>query len=445
MERPADAIAFPGSGGRTPGSARQGSFRGVELASFGRAIRRCDGSKWNGGGLNAWLGLLAHVWKAGRGAAMGTATMFRAQLVMTMLEFERLTLRLSKLEKLDPILYQRFIGVYETELAKRGQELGRLSSIRSEPTRGDWQILAETKAKCDELMNESLSFVYGALIRRAELDDGLCAIADNLLDGLSDASGIAWGRLCVPAESEFFNDLAQIVRLRAGDVSIWNLPVAAHEFGHFIGPRISARGRYPFAEQLSRYRAGTQEWLHLREHFADIFATYVVGPSFVSACILSRFDTTDATEPRETHPSARDRVFIMFRVLREMDATRSAPPVYKNLLSRLEGVWEAILKASGSSSELSPHDRERLEDVFAPLYKILSDNLPGLRYEGMTRAHAVKRAIQNDLAALPNPAGIADVLNGAWLLRVATPAADLPSLRIRAQTALRFAQQAVAT
>ena len=109
------------------------------------------------------------------------------------------------------------------------------------------------------LFEESLALVEGALVRGAKLDNGLCQIADALLDELRTKADVAWGRFTILAEGEFFGEMAQIIRLRFPEVSIWNLPIAAHEFGHFVGPELKQPGpfgtfRYPFQEELRKSR-----------------------------------------------------------------------------------------------------------------------------------------------------------------------------------------------
>jgi hypothetical protein len=376
-----------------------------------------------------------------QGSALGAGQPFRSHVATAELEFERLTGYLRRLEKLNAGLHARFISVYKLELTARAAELTALSTI-SEPAEADWHLLAEIQAKCDELVRESFNFIQGALARDQGIDDGICAIADRLLDGLSARSKIGWNRLTVPADSEFVTDLAQIVRLRAADVSVWNLPVAVHEFGHFIGTRIVLDGHHPFASELAKYASGSVEWSHLHEYFADIFATYVTGPALAATCVLSRFDPSDATEPSETHPSHVDRVYLMLRTLEELDRDANTP-AYGALRALIRKTWGEILNAAGRPTTLDPGDQTRLDAIFTALYPIVTAGVPQLRYDGMLVAHQVKRAI-NEGKPAPAGASVIDVVNGAWLARIERPASDAATLRARGLIALDYARQAAA-
>ena len=97
-----------------------------------------------------------------------------------------------------------------------------------------WKRLHAAQERCRVLFAEYLACHHGVAARRTGVDNGLCAIADALLDELELPPKIRWPGFTVLSNSEYFDEMASIIRLRFPEVSIWNLPVAAHEFGHFL-------------------------------------------------------------------------------------------------------------------------------------------------------------------------------------------------------------------
>src|SRR5262249_51406054 len=123
-----------------------------------------------------------------------------------------------------------------------------------------WKQFQEIQDRCQYLFRECLAFMQGALIRVTALDNGLCQIADSLIKVLNHRAGnLGWDRLTVLADAEFYRDMADIIRLRFPGMNIWNLPVVAHEFGHYAGPQLSERQAdgtlaSPFQEMLKNAR-----------------------------------------------------------------------------------------------------------------------------------------------------------------------------------------------
>ena len=364
------------------------------------------------------------------------AQSLRAQVSATALELEKLMYRLAELKKADPALFKRFDRALRPKLDSARGQLLELAERPGAPSPGSWQAFAEVKAGCDELLAEGLDFIHGALIRRAGLDDRLCVIADAMLDDLADRAGIEWCRLTVPSDSEFVTDLAQIVRIRAGDVSVWHLPAAAHEFGHFVGPLIKAGDRAPFAELLSKEKVGTQRWSYAHEFFSDAFATYAIGPSYAAACVMSKFHPAD-TNVSLSHPSHAQRVFLMLRVLGAMGRE------YAALVKILRASWATNSLGAGQPPEPSDFDVRYVSETADTYYSILKDNLKAVRYSGMDKARLAKTYILGDGSGAPPAVSIADALNGAWLSRIDRPVEDVNGLRRRGQLALRVASAAV--
>ena len=271
--------------------------------------------------------------------------------------------------------------------------------------------------------------MQGALLRTAGIDDGLCLLADGLLDELDIAADIKWGRMCIPAESDFFGDGAQIIRLRFPEIDIWNLPVAVHEFGHFVGPEICVtvteglrrREAFPFQEILDREITRDYKWWSFaHEQFADMFATYSVGPAYACACVLGRFDPRTAHDDRgPRHPSSAKRVELMMRTLQKMNQEAGLASPYAGILGELRRSWEAMLVAAQQHVTLDDAAAVELGQVFPEFYDLLAKYMRVLRYAGMNRAQQLKPLLADGHE--PEPGGdvtIADVVNAAWLSRI---------------------------
>ncbi len=286
-----------------------------------------------------------------------------------------------------------------------------------------WSRLRDHRRATYYLFQESLAFLQGVLAREAGLDHGLCAIADALLDDLSDRCGIPWERFTIAAEGEFFQDMVGIIRLRFPDTSIWSLPIAVHEFGHYVAQEMRVRvgGQYehPFQKYLEEQGAGDRRRInHLNEHFADLFATYVLGPAYAFTCLLLRFDP--AAGDSATHPSSARRAHLILRLLEEM-STRRTLPEYADCLSWIEPQWAALLQSSGQDRTLSKGDRDDLEQLFARNVVLLNRNLlDEARYSRWGRA----KTLAGELTARVSPSALeatdtlVEVLNAAWYRRM---------------------------
>ena len=184
------------------------------------------------------------------------------------------------------------------ELIESIKHAGELSGERSR--------YRKLEGECRDLFGECLAVFTAEAIRTLKLDGGACDIIERLLRGVGTAVGVPWPHVTALAEAEFFATASQIVRLRYPVASVWDLPVAAHEFGHFVGPRWPSSGMgeaTPYQRFLDVENLGPPS--HLGEYFADMFATFALGPAYVDSCLLRRFDP--AAEGDASHPSDRER------------------------------------------------------------------------------------------------------------------------------------------
>lgn len=353
-----------------------------------------------------------------------------ARLPSLAVQIERSRQSLEKFAQINPDLYQRVSARLAAILEQRSRELKLLyDKIQRAPADECWKDYTLLQEECRLLFRETFAFMEGALLRTAGIDDGLCLLADGLLDELDAAADIKWQRMCIPAESDFFGDEAQIIRLRFPEIDIWNLPVAVHEFGHFVGPEICVtiteqrrrRQVFPFQEILDREMIrGYKWWSFAHEQFADMFATYSLGPAYACACVFGRFDPKTAHDDRgPRHPSGAKRVELMIRTLQEMNQEAGVASPYAGVISELRESWQAMLAAGQQNVNLDDAAATELEQVFPEFYLLLAKHMQVLRYSGMTMAQRLKSPLAD--GHLPQPGGditIADVVNAAWLSRI---------------------------
>jgi hypothetical protein len=298
-----------------------------------------------------------------------------------------------------------------------------------------WRDLHAIRSDSAPLFSECLALVEGGLVRGIGLDRGLCRIADALLEELAQLSERPWTRFTVLDDGEYFHDLAEVIRLRFPDVSIWSLPVAAHEFGHYVGgtfedsPDATLSGRF-----LHSRAAGRQAHSHLHEQFADCFATYALGPAYPCMCVLQRFDPRSADLAAELHPDATSRVALCLDALKRMngDAGMLVSP-FSRIIRGLGGAWdEMVLSATGRHPELTDAARTRLEDVGRQHWELLEHAVPQVRYRGWLRASQIAETlIEQHRNGAPLGAAtedLRDALNAAWATRIGGPPEIAPQL-----------------
>ena len=317
---------------------------------------------------------------------------------------------------------QNLLNKWERKLEQRLQSVDYTSDAHLNIV---WEGLQADRKECDAILKEFLSFLGGALIRQNQLDNGICAIADNLLADLSLRSDIPWTRMTILGEGDFFADMTEIIRLSFPEFTIWNLPIVGHEFGHFVGrelrKRMIDRDKRDFLRELieqegkidlSEDKKKKEENYHY-EHLADIFATYSLGPAFAFTSILLKFNP-NKNKDGESHPSDVKRVYIILKTLQKMEEDSK----YKIILSWLKEGWLDVLRIP---DQLDPSSLDnRLEN----LYGILEDEISEVRFtrQNFLRANELSEKLcqcQEDTRDLANQCyTLSEILNAAWICRV---------------------------
>lgn len=366
--------------------------------------------------------------------------------------------------KIDPRISEAAKNGFGVLFAQRRNELKNMqrpgSPLQASPY--SWKQLRNINLRCGELFQECIGFLGGALIRTGQKErqeEDICELADALLSELNGKlpKTVNWAGVTLLAEANFFTETTGLVRLPFPDYGIWNLPIAVHELGHFVGPRVpDGVGGFPFEailrkkEQDNSKQEGpaqlspaalAQQVSHLKELFSDIFAAYALGPAYACSCLLLRFNPQDdaACEDNATHPSQAKRAHAILKTLEQTSRGITGDP-YKKIIANLSALWATNLQAAGQLQHLMPDEIGPFEYELRPLYNVVAKFLSTVRYAGWERAAELRAALDSEpaaaAAALQPGDTIADVLNAAWLLRLSQDKENSSQvLRVQARAA----------
>jgi hypothetical protein len=284
-----------------------------------------------------------------------------------------------------------------------------------------WTKLRTARKHANTLCSESLAFTEGALVRREGVDEGFCELADKLLRSLNDDARLNWRGFTILAPTTVYGEVSEVIRLRFPETTVWHLPIAFHEFGHFANPNITIRvrdGSYWSSEHpvetflAERRKKDLKAWFHAHEYLADIFAVYVGGPAYAYTCLVLRGGAGALRTDHPNHPSWIDRYFLMLEALRRFAGQGAAT---QPIVADVEERWLASCEAAGGWRE---EDDARLREILDWFCPLLNDNLQGAGYRTFQRAQQLVPALTQDERPVLKDAQIPDVLNAAWLARL---------------------------
>jgi hypothetical protein len=161
-----------------------------------------------------------------------------------------------------------------------------------------WSEYTELRERNARIYREFLEAMSGLAIRRNQIDESFCKIADALI--LSMKSYVVRAdALAIPASQEAHSrTLARLVRMP--EWTIWSVPLVAHEFGHVViddvpelatfaeaeaHAEVEADAGYlqhPKDEAEKRNNDAIRRWAscRVRQLMADAFAVNTTGPSY---------------------------------------------------------------------------------------------------------------------------------------------------------------------
>jgi hypothetical protein len=296
-----------------------------------------------------------------------------------------------------------------------------------------WETAESIQKNCYELLNECFEFLQGALVRSVGLDLKMCEIADALIADLSDRTSTYWNRFTIVGEEHFFAGTTDIIRLQFPEFTIWSLPIVGHEFGHFVGRELRKtlmEANHQFGEPFQQIvnSEGKPELTHrdesfLYEYFADLFATYALGPAFACASLFLVFKP-GLDRDGEQHPSDVKRTYFILQALEKMNKAEGIYDPYRGIIDRLQTVWQQCNQdVVGFSTSLSPEVISNLHSKLAVLYNSLDESYSKVKYQqtDWDYAHllAPKLLTEKTVTELLEPdITLSDVFNAAWICRL---------------------------
>jgi hypothetical protein len=268
-------------------------------------------------------------------------------------------------------------------------------------------------------------------------------LADALIEELARSCGLRDVPPISPNLDELFSEFSQIIRLRFPPSGIWDVPVIAHEFGHYVAYRLtgpaeaSVRRPQSFDEYVNRFLAGMADkskkegkeldtaeqekwksWLY--EFFADMFATYALGPSFAASTLLLRFGIARSYSDNDsTHPSSGERAAAILETLRLMD--QDAPDQFGKPRAWLTAQWNGLIRSAGESSDFEWDTDSRsmhAKGIARTLYPELRKLAPNALYVGWDFVDTELRfSVGSQCKDRPRAFTVPDLLNAAWICR----------------------------
>ena len=373
---------------------------------------------------------------------MSSETLVAVRLADLSTQFEEVKQTGERLSEVDLNLHARVSGRLD-ELAE--QCGAALADIRSDGgNSAEWEKLRTAQKHLGLLSRETLAFTEGALLRQKAVDDGFCTLADKLLDHFNAAEPrLNWRGFTILAETAFLGEIGEVVRLRFPEISVWHLPVAAHEFGHYASPTIrvelrdgSFRGAdYPVEAFLRDKwdRTNQKPWFHSHEFMADMFAVYTLGAAYAFCVLFLRPDAGALRAETTTHPSWNARYKVIVEMLSRIVAHGGVSP---QVVRSVEEAWQASRSTSAGTREPDAAEVGKIINFFHP---ILDANLRGVRYATFGRAQQLVGPLRDGDPV--EHATIPDILNAAWLARLYDVNDERATARI-ARNAIRACEAA---
>jgi hypothetical protein len=318
---------------------------------------------------------------------------------------------------------------FRTAIAEKRDRLARAIKD-ARPSPGTWHSLASWEESDGILFREALAYLHakGPLAHR---DSGAAPLAGGLIAELCDKLSLGEPPVIAPDADDSFNDFVQIIRLRYPSAGIWDVPVVAHELGHFAAYRLTSWGdglqrSQKVREFICEYLADNgiekenaqKRWRHwLNEFFADAFATYCVGPCYAASCLLLRFNVAQAcSNENETHPSSAARAAAILEILSEMNRSVANPfraPPYTIVIERLRLRWSELLASADGDCKI-----EWVPAMAHKLYQVVRAVAVNARYDNWSYAEATLQSVLTDGTNVPDHRfSTCDLLNAAWLAR----------------------------
>ena len=253
--------------------------------------------------------------------------------------------------QLNPEALTRRTSEFKERIAQGKDQLAEIrAEIRSKGCgNGPWTNFRDLSA----IWMEYLDYLSGLCIRHECVDDRVCEIADALINELEQKTDNL-SALAIPGREGRAGTLPRAVYLRFPEWTVWALPLATRELWH-IAREVSRVGQnfptYAKRHQLPDAHLKGPSSVLLHECFADMFATYIMGPSYACAAVLLALDPLKPTH-QERAAAILQTLLWLGSPSDKIDDSEVNP--YSEVCRGLERSWdEAVREARTDHEELT--------------------------------------------------------------------------------------------
>ena len=286
-----------------------------------------------------------------------------------------------------------------------------------------WKAYNTLDVQAQAIVREFVELVAGLAFRDRSNDPWIFDAVDQLIFEYAIAARQTWETVSVPwVQDAIVKTLAQVMRLRFQDWSIWGLASTAYDFW-----RVLLQSELPplqvriLVERLPRGLPDPKRLTAAdRVLVADALATYMMGPSYAAGAIVMRMTPTD-----------RDRAFIVIEALRLAGRrpNSQAAGVYDEVfVDPLMRWWERL---AGVDPWPDDQAKERITALASLSLGGLEEQIPSAKYrpDNMNMRILPVAAIIGEGRSYPANADLKaealtlrDILNCAWAARMKYPA-----------------------
>ncbi len=290
-------------------------------------------------------------------------------------------------------------GPLQSSLGRRCNQVGRkIRDLKENVENADpaafgglWNDFDELlKEQAKPLFAEYVEFAGGLAMRDNAVEDRVCQMTDELLKELSDVTKNA---LTVPARQAALSTImTSVIKVGFPEWTVWGIPLAGHEAGLRI-----AEDDQTVKEHVEESGSGLSKELR-KSLFADIFATYTLGPAYACAAILLRFEPHHVLAVGDD-PSDIDRAWLILKVLDSLGQPGSwndyseQPTSYFETVRTLRDLWEEAvvsLASQGVSPDPRAGEHPDIQRFLDDTWDVLIDSSQFHPFNGV-RSEAVER------------------------------------------------------
>ena len=365
--------------------------------------------------------------------------------------FEQVTGRVNEVNEIVNDLHRRWTEIEDIRLRDTfrgtpGQRLAELEHIlplveelernldsgsepgASDPAAGDELASAWAQyedlyvTQLDDLFTGYVEVVGGLALRNFGFDQGVCSMADRLIDQCVTIGGPELMQsMAIPARrTPGHRPASRIIRLQFPEWTLWAVPLATHEFAHVVLEQHTQLA-LPFLDRPGIDLTAEDVDVIL----ADAFAAAVMGPSYACALVLLHLDPRPGAGGRSLD---HVREAVVSRTLERIDRDDQDMLAVREALA---AAWRNAVAESGNGTVSAGGDetaaaRTRLVDeVSAAMLDFLRNNAASLlytadRWQRITTTWDLLTPGQTPESNLSDDTR--DVLNGAWSNRLRSPA-----------------------